>query len=125
MRRQKNKDVSEKRDKMPNINTPSELQGWEELDQIAGGDSVPVQNKIKIETARKTVLATTNLGNNIFLLQKVLGKRLDDLNEKLESASKSSDEQSKRMFWLTIALVVATIIQSAAAVTAVVIATKS
>lgn len=110
---------------MSSNNTPSELQGWEELDQIAGGDSVPVQNKIKIETAWKTVLAMTNLGNNIFSLQKVLGKRLDDLNVKLDEAAKSADRQSNRMFWLTIALVVATIVQAIAAVIAVVIATKS
>lgn len=110
---------------MPNNNTPSELQGWEELDQIAGGDSVPVQNKIKIETAWKTVLAMTNLGNNIFSMQKVLGKRLDDLNSKLDAATKSADRQSNRMFWLTIALVVATIIQAVAALITVVIATKS
>lgn len=110
---------------MPNNNTPSELQGWEELDQIAGGDSVPVQNKIKIETAWKTVLAMTNLGNNIFSLQKVLGKRLDDLNDKLDAAAKSADRQSNRMFWLTIALVVATIVQAIVAVIAVVTATRS
>lgn len=110
---------------MPSDNTPSELHGWEELDQIAGGDSVPVQNKIKIETAWKTVLAMTNLGNNIFSLQKVLGKRLETLNEKLETASRSADKQSNRMFWLTIALVIATITQAIAAVIAVVIVTKS
>lgn len=106
-------------------NTPSELQGWEELDQIAGGDSVPVQNKIKIETAWKTVLAMTNLGNNIHSMQKVIGTRLDELNKRLDEASKATDKQSRRMFWLTIALVIATVIQAIAAVVAVTIATKN
>lgn len=110
---------------MTNKNIPSELQDWDKLDQIAGGDSVPVQNKIKIETAWKTVLAMSNLGNNIFSLQKVLGKRLDDLNDKLDAATRSADRQSNRMFWLTIALVVATIVQAIAAVITVLIATKS
>lgn len=106
---------------MPNNNTPSELQGWEELDQLAGGDSVPVQNKIKIGTAWKTVLAMTNLGNKIHSMQKIIGTRLDELNTRLDEASKAADKQSKRMFWLTIALVFATIVQAAAAI---IVATK-
>ena len=101
---------------MPDINTPPELQGWEKLDEIAGGDNVPTQNKIKIETAWKTVLAMSNLGQSIFSMQKVLGKRLDELNKRLDEATKASDKQSNRMFWLTIALVVATIMQAIAAI---------
>lgn len=110
---------------MSDKNIPSELQGWDKLDQIAGGDSVPVQNKIKIETAWKTVLAMTNLGNNIHSMQKVIGTRLDELNKRLDEASRAADKQSRRMFWLTIALVIATIIQAIAAVIAVTIATKN
>lgn len=109
---------------MPNNNTPPELQGWDKLDEIAGGDSVPVQNKIKIETSWKTVLAMSNLGQSIFSMQKVLGTRLDELNKRLNEASKAADTQSRRMFWLTIALVTATVIQAIAAVVAIVIATK-
>lgn len=105
--------------------TPPELEGWEKLDEIAGGDSVPVQNKIKIETSWKTVLAMSNLGQSIFSMQKVLGTRLDELNKRLDEASKAADAQSRRMFWLTIALVVATIVQATAAVITVIIATKA
>ncbi len=109
---------------MPDPNIPPELQGWEKLDEIAGGDNVPTQNKIKIETAWKTVLAMSNLGQSIFSMQKVLGKRLDELNKRLDEASKSADKQSNRMFWLTVALVIATIVQATAAILIILVKDK-
>lgn len=56
--------------------TPPELEGGDKLDEIAGSDSVPAQNKIKIATAWKTVLAMKNSGINIFSMQKVLGDQI-------------------------------------------------
>jgi hypothetical protein len=104
---------------------PTELEGWDELNNISGGDSVPIQNRIKVGTSHKTVLALSNLGNNIFSLQKILGNRLDGLNKKLDEESKSSEKQSRRMYWLTIALVVATVVQAVAATLSVIIATNN
>lgn len=95
---------------------PSELSGWEDIVGLANGDSVPVQNKVRVETSWKVVLAMVNLGNRIGSMQKVLGTRLDSLNERIDQFNKQSDKQSRNMFWLTIALVVATIMQAIATI---------
>lgn len=99
----------------------TELEGWDELEELANQDNVPSQNKIKVQTAKKNVYATVNLSNSVFSMQKVIGHRLEELTKQLHESSKAADVHSKRMFWLTIALVVATIVQ---AISALIVAKK-
>lgn len=100
-------------------NIQPELEGWDRLEGIAGIDNIPTQNKIKIETSRKTILAMSNLGNSILSMQKIIGARLDKLNEVLEKSNQSSEIHSKRMFWLTLALFAASAMQAIAVIVSV------
>jgi len=91
---------------------PSEVQGWDEIEGMAGGDSIPVQNKIRVKIGRKTVFAMVNLGESISSLQKQLAIRFDNLNSMLEKTNVATEKQSNRMLWLTVALVAATTLQA-------------
>jgi hypothetical protein len=103
-------------------NIPSELKGWDEIVELAGGDNTPSQGKAKAKASQKEVLAMVNLGQSILSMQKVVGTRLEALTQHLEESTNASDKVSKRTFWLTIVLVIATVVQACAAVIAVKIA---
>jgi len=100
---------------MPNL-IPSELKGWDKIIDLAGVDNEPSRAKAMAEASKRQVFAVANLGENVFNAQKHISQRLDDLNEHLDMSSKSSDGLSRKMVWLTVALVVATIVQAVAAI---------
>ncbi len=89
---------------------------WYQLEEVANRDTIPAQNKIKVETTKKVVFAMDNLSLSIGSMQKKIAQRLDTLNHELSTASSESSKQSKRLYYLTIALVIATIVQAVSAV---------
>ena len=93
-----------------------ELEDWEEIIELAGGDNTPSQGKASAKSAQKSVLATASLGHAVFDMQTRLSQRLDTLNERLAESAKSSDRLSKWTIGLTIALVFATLVQAGAAI---------
>lgn len=96
--------------------TQPELEGWDEIIELAGQDNTPAQGKAKAMASKKQAFAIANLGGNVFNAQKHISQRLDSLNERLTKSAESSENLGNRTFWLTIALVVATIVQAIAAV---------
>lgn len=101
---------------------PSELEGWDEIIELAGRDNTPSQGQAKAKAAQKQALAMVNLGNSMLSLQKVIGTRLESLTTQIENANAATDRISRRTFWLTIVLVIATIAQAIAALIALKIA---
>lgn len=99
----------------------TELTGWDEIKELAGHDNIPSQGKAKAMASEKQAYAMTNLGNNIFNAQKHISQRLDTLNENLVKSSESTNKLSKKTFWLTVALVIATVVQAIAAVLIVIV----
>lgn len=95
---------------------PEELNGWDVVIELAGQDNTPAQGKAKAMASKKQAFAIANLGRSVFDAQKHISQRLDSLNEQLASASSNSDKLGKRTFWLTIALVFATLVQAIAAI---------
>lgn len=94
---------------------PSELEGWDEIIELAGRDNTPSRGQAKAKAAQKQVLAMVNLGNSMLSMQKVIGTRLESLTNQIKKANDASDRISRRTFWLTIVLVIATIAQAVAA----------
>lgn len=93
-----------------------ELNGWNEIIELAGRDNTPSQGQARVQAIQKEVLAMVNLGNNIFSLQKKIAQRLDTLNERLDQASRSSKSLAKWTIGLTVALVLGTVVQAVAAI---------
>ena len=94
------------------INLKPELDGWDEIYNLAGSDNIPNQNQINIKTSHKNVQAMSNLSDSIFSMQKALGNKLDELSQKIDEANKSSAEQSRRMSKLTTVIAIAALIQA-------------
>lgn len=94
----------------------TELEGWEEIIEQAGRDNTPSQGQAAAKAAQKQAYALVNLSNSVFSLQKVVGTRIEDLTRSLDESAKANDKVSRKMFWLTIILVIATIAQATAAI---------
>jgi len=101
---------------------PTELEGWDEIIELAGRDNTPAQGQAAAKAAQKQAYALANLGNDISSMKKVVGTRIESLTESLNENAKANEKVSKRTFWLTIVLVIATIVQAVAAVVAVSVA---
>jgi hypothetical protein len=99
----------------------TELKGWSEIIELAGRDNTPNQGQARAMASQKQAFAVANLSENVFTAQKHISQRLDLLNERLDESSNSAQRLARWTIGLTIALVIATIVQ---AVAAIIVATK-
>jgi predicted membrane-bound mannosyltransferase len=96
-----------------------ELDGWENILSEAESDLQAKRDHSSITAQHKQVLAIANLGSSVFTAQKHLSQRMDDLNANIQKSTDASNKMAKKTFWLTIALVGASVVQAFAAVIAV------
>ena len=88
-----------------------ELDNWSEIFNLAAIDNDAARSQASAKASLKQVQAIANLSESVFSAQKHVSKRLEDLNQRLDTASVQSGKLARRTFWLTIALVVAAFAQ--------------
>lgn len=82
-------------------NLISELDGWDEIINDAGGGNDDRRTAANVKAARKLVLSIVNLQQSIFSLQRVTAPRLDQLRQSIDKFNDSSTRLYKIYLILT------------------------
>ena len=88
----------------------SELEGWDEIINDAGGGNDDRRTTANVKAARKLVLSIANLQQSIFSFQKIVGPRLDTLRESIDRFNDSSTNLYKTYLLFTKVIAIATVI---------------
>lgn len=81
-------------------NLSSELEGWDEIIEDAGGGNDDRRTTANVKAARKLVLSIVNLQQAIFSFQKITAPRLDQLRGSIDRFNDSST----KLYWINILL---------------------
>lgn len=87
----------------------AELEGWDSLIANAGSGAPAKQEAAKAEVMKKVVFSLVNLGNDLNGIQRVTGRRLEDLAISINNFSESSAKLYLVNTWLTVVIALATI----------------
>lgn len=86
----------------------SELNGWDEIINDAGGGNDDRRTTANVKSARKLVLSIVSLQQAILSFQKVTAPRFDQLRESIDRFNDSSTKLYKIYLWLTSLIAIAT-----------------
>lgn len=91
---------------MPQEQLDPELQGWDEVEQIAGTANPTSAAKAQAKAARKLTFAIANLRLAVNSHQKITADRMEKLTNSIDRFNDSSGKLAKAANWLAAALVV-------------------
>lgn len=94
---------------------------WNEILGDAGTDNTPSQGKARAKSIHNLCQAIEKLNISACDVMESSSTKIDLLNNSISESSRISEKVSRRMFWLTIMLVIASIVQASAAVAIVLI----
>lgn len=91
---------------MPQEQLDPELQGWDEVEQIAATGNPTSSAKAQAKSARKLTFAIANLRLAVNSHQKITANRMEELAKSIDKFNDNSGKLAKSANWLAAALVV-------------------
>lgn len=91
---------------MPQVPLDPELQGWDEVEQIAATGNPTSAAKAQAKAARKLTFAIANLRLAVNSHQKITADRMEGLAKSIDKFNDNSGTLAKAANWLALALVI-------------------